>query len=234
MQAKEKEVIQSYRRVFAFLDEHPVPPPATYAEPREMLDQVLANLGDHSTAQDFGRRVSKAEKRRQYRLAARLRRHHLYPISTIATAELRGIPGITEALRMPASHLGVEKLLAAAKAMREAADRYRPVFVKNGRAPDFLEQLAEATRELEATIGGHAKVVGTQVGARAGIAQEIRRGRLAVKMLDAIVRSAFEGNDVVLARWRTARRVKQLPSNGGGPEPVDISPAPVSQPEKAA
>ena len=234
MQESQKEVIQSYRRVVAFLDEHPVQAPATYAEPREVLAQVLTRLGDHSTAQDYGRRVSKGEKRRQRLLMVRLRNRHLRLIAKIAEGELAGLPGITEDLRMPASVLGIEKLLAAAKAMKEAAAPHQAVFVKNGCRAGFLDDLATAIRELEASIGGHAKVVGTQVGARAGITQEIRRGRLAVKMLDAIVRKEFEGDDVVLARWRTARRVKQLPSNGGGPDAVDISPAPASPAVKAA
>lgn len=233
MQKQEKEVIQSFRRVDVFTGEHPVPSPLTYGEPLEVLKEVLASLGDHSTAQDYGRRVSKAEKRIQHQLMGELR-ERLEPIVSVAREKLARTSGIAAALNMPARDVGIEKLLAAAKAIREAAEPYQSVFVASGRAPDFLDRLAQATRDLEATIGGHAKVVGTQVGARAGLKQEIRRGRSAVRLLNSTVREAFKGNDVVLARWRAARRVKQLPSNGGGTEPVDIAPAPAPQPVKAA
>jgi hypothetical protein len=50
------------------------------------------------------------------------------------------------------------------------------------------------------------------VGARAGLAKEIKRGRRAVDVLDTIVKAAFRDDSNVLAEWRSAKRIRALPS----------------------
>jgi len=227
---RQKQVIESYLRVQAFLAANPAPAPASYTEPKVVLDDVVAQLGDHSGAQVFGLQLGKAQQRRQATAVRKLREHHMRPLVTIAQAEEEMDPGIAQSLRLPASSVGVTRLLAAAEAMREAATPLVPKFVAGGRPADFLEQLVAATTALRLTIGGRATIVGTHVGAKAGISQQLRRGRTAVARLDSIVRVAFEGNDVVLARWRVAKRVKGLPGGGGGATP-EIEAAPATSPE---
>jgi hypothetical protein len=213
MEAKQKQLIESYRRVQAFLTRNPAPAPATYAEPKEVLDAVVAELTGHSSAQAVGRRLSQAEFVRQNTLMTTLRNKHLKPIVAIARATMTGLPGIDKALRMPPT-CGVIRLVAEATAIAEAATKYEPAFVKNGRAATFLEDLKTAIQALDESTVGRAANVGKLVGARAGILQELRRGRDAVGMLDTIVRVAFEGNGPVLREWAVARRVKALPSGG--------------------
>ena len=214
MERKQKQVIDSYQRVQTFLDEHPAPPPYDYSRPKLVLDEVVAQLGEHSSDQLYGRQLGQAERRRQDVLVRRLRDQHLRPIVTIARASFADQPGIEKALRMPRTGLTIVGLLAAASAIRDAATQYEPSFVKNGRPADFLEQLSAAIEGVRKSEDLHARNVGRRVGAKAGLAQELRRGRKAVEMLDAIVRAAFEGNDVALAAWRAARRVRGIPGPG--------------------
>jgi hypothetical protein len=226
MLAKQKQLIESYQRVQAFLQAHPAPTPINYAGPKALLDDVVSQLSGHSSEQLVGQRLSAAERRRQQSLCSKLREHHLRPIVTIARATMADLPGIEKALRLPPKLLSVTKLVAEASAIKEAAAQYEPAFVKNGRPADFLVQLSAAIDALNQCTMGRAQLVGRQVGAKAGIAQEARRGRYAVDMLDSIVRVAFEGNDVVLRAWEVAKRVKAVPGGGA------VTPAPALTPDE--
>jgi hypothetical protein len=146
---------------------------------------------------------------------------------------MRDFPGIEKALRLPAATLGVTRLVSEANAIHETAQLYEPAFVKNGRPADFLDRLKAAIDAVVQSTLGRAKNVGRQVGAKAGIAQQARRGRHAVEMLDSIVRVVFEGNDPVLRAWEVAKRVKAMPG-GGSATVVAPPPAPAVPEVKAA
>lgn len=221
MQLKWKKQIDALQRVQVFLGARPVAAPASYAEPKEILDDVIAKLRDYATSQVSGQRLSQAEKEKQEELVRRLREHHLRPIAAIAKASLSQSPGIGRALRMPAGNLGVFGLLSAARSIRTSIALYEPVFVRNGRPADFLEQLDAAIAALGESVDGRGGYVRRHVGARAGIQKELKRGRRAVEMLDSIVRVAFEGNDVVLAEWEIAKRVQSLPVSSASQEGED-------------
>lgn len=226
MQTRQKQVIEAYRRVQKFLQDHPASPPTSYAEPKELLDAVVAKLTDHSFAQVSGLKMSQAEARRLESLVQRLRDRHLKPIVAIARAQMADRPGIEKALRMPPAGLSVLKLVAEAQHIRDAAAIYGPAFVKNGRPENFLDTLGEAIAETENAFGGRAQRLGGRIGAGAGITKELRRGREAVGMLDTIVQVAFEGNDVVLAAWKSAKRVQASPGGRSAVEtPIESAAA---------
>lgn len=230
MKSKEKLVIESLLRVQAFLGENPAPAPASYAEPKAVLDEVIGQLGEHTGAQVLGLQLSKAQQKRQAAAARKLRDHHLRPIATIAQSAVDVDPGIADAFKLPSGNAGVLRLIASADAMREAAAPIAASFVTAGRPADFVEQLAAAITALRDMVGGRGTILGTHVGAKAGIKQQLRRGRLAVKRLDSIVRVAFEGNDVVLARWGAMKRVRALPAVASG----DVSNEPATATALAA
>jgi hypothetical protein len=212
MQVRWKKVMESFQRVQVFLGAHPAPAPMTYAEPKEILDTVIAKLSDHLTNQVSGRRLSQAEKRRQDALSEKLREHHLRPIAAIARASSFSTPGIDRALRIPRKNSGVLNLLTDARSIRNSILLYQPMFVRNGRPADFLEQLDAAIKAIDDAVAGRGSQVRRHVGAKAGIRKELVRGRQAVDMLDSIVRIAFEGQEDVLAEWGVAKRVQSLPT----------------------
>jgi hypothetical protein len=215
MQARQKQVIEAYQRVQDFLAGNPAPPPASYGTPKQLLDEVVARLTDHSTDQVAGGRLSRAETQRTKSLRNTLRELHLRPISKIAKASLRDAPGIERALKMPAPQLSTTQLVAEANGMRDAVAQYSPAFIKNGRPEDFIAKLNAAIEELRQSILGRARNVGKKVGAKEGMSQEIQRGREAVEMLDAIVTTSFASNRDVLAKWRIAKRIQSVPGGGG-------------------
>lgn len=227
MLARQKQVIEAYQRVQDFLAAHPAPAPASYGVPKQMLDEVVGRLTEHSTDQVAGRRLSRAETQRQKKLRAVLREQYLRPLSKVAKASLPDAPGIDKALVMPAPQISSTKLIAEAQGMRDAVASHQAVFVRNGRPENFLEQLDAAIEALRQSQLGRARNVGRGVGAKAGLKDEVKRGRDAVEMLDAIVTTSFVSNPDVLAKWHLARRIQALP---GGPSTAggaaDANPAP--------
>jgi hypothetical protein len=230
MQVRQQKLIESYQRVQVFLESNPAPGTAGITEARAMLDAALVELKDHSTAQLFGRQLSRAERQRVIARMKRLRNQHMRPIVAIAKAQAGRMPGIRDELQMPAGGLGSGNLLAAAGAMRNAAANHVPIFVEAGLPADFLDRFDAAMGAIRQALGGHAVNIGTKVGANEGLKAQLQRARQAVDILDPLVQTAFEGNDVVLARWRAAKRVKAVPTfpaSADGQEPApDVGPEP--------
>jgi hypothetical protein len=229
---REKMVIEAYQRVQAFLVANPAPAPATYADSEKILDGVVARLSEHASTQRSGLRLGQAEREKQRTLMRKLREQHLRPIVAIGKSAVDEMAGIEQALKMPSADYGVVKLLADATAIAEAATKYEPVFVTRGRPADFLAQLKAAIDELRVITTDRATLAGRRVGARAGIGEEIRRGRKAVEVLDSIVRAAFVDNEVVLARWQVAKQLHSLP--GGTPAAQTTAAAPTATAKTSA
>jgi hypothetical protein len=223
MLSRQKQQIEAYQRVQDFLGMHPPPETPGYLVQKKRFDAIVATLSDHAANQVEGRRQGRAEVPRQVTLRKILREQHLAPIAQIARATLANAPGVERLLRMPRYNLTPLKLVAEATAMRTAAAPYKAEFIEAGRPDDFLEQLDAAAEAVRQSILGKARSLGQQVGAGAGLGEEIKRGRGAVEVMDTIVKAAFHGNQDVLAKWRNIRRVKALPGNGIGRS--DVAPA---------
>jgi hypothetical protein len=215
MLARQRQAIEAYQRVQAFLNDHPPPESPGYVKQKRSFDGVVARLVDHAANQVTGRRMRRAEVARQVAVRRTLREEHLGPIAQIARATLADAPGIDKALRMPDYYIGPLKLVAEARAMRAAAELYEAQFVRAGQPDDFLERLDRATDALRQSVLSTSRELGRQVGATAGLEMEIRRGRQLVDIIDTIVRDAFYDNKALLAEWRSAKRVRAVASGGG-------------------
>ena len=221
MIARQKQMLETCVRVQAFVQEHPVTGPLSYGGAPATLDDVVPRLREHAGAQITGQALSRAELRFQAKMVQQLRDQHMRPIAAIARAQIERDSDVRmpAAIRMPSGSLGVTKILQACDGMIAAARPFEAAFVANGLPADFLARFTAARNELEGVLGGRATLIGTHVGARAGLQVEMRRGRSAIDRIDAVVRAAFAGDDVILARWRAAKRVHQL--SGGAARSTD-------------
>jgi len=217
MNRQQKQVMDSFVRVRAFVEANPAAGRLTYTSARGMLDDVVQRLREYAGAQISGRDLRRAEVRRQAEQVALLVDAHIRPIVTIARSQVepQSDVGLPAALRMPRVPLSPMKLLAICDGMVEAARQFEAVFIANGLPADFLGQFTSARDTLERVMGEKATQVGTHIAARAGLQVQLVRGRRAVERLDAIVRSAFRGDRAVLAAWRGAKRVHLLPGGTG-------------------
>jgi hypothetical protein len=217
MYARQKQVMDSLVRVRSFLDAHPASGALSYDSAREMLDDVMQRLRAFAGEQVSGRMLSRAEVRRKADLIALLLDRHMRPIVTIARAQIE--PGsdvrLPVALRMPNAPLSPTRMLAACDGMIEAARQFEAVLVAEGLPADFLAQFADTRNALARGMERRATHVGTHIGARAGLKVQLRRGRLAVDRIDAIVRASFRGDEMTLAVWRGTKRVHLKPGGAG-------------------
>jgi hypothetical protein len=224
-----KQVIEALKRALDFVLANPLPDGGEYGAPRALLEDVLSALNEHTTSQASGGRQQKQEREREEALSRALRNVHLLPISLIAKASMREKPGIQRALKMPRPQLTTTKLIADAKAIREVAATYEQEFIQLRRPVNFLAQLDQAIADLDAAHRGKATQLGRRVGGSEGLVEEITRGREALKLLDALIITAFARKPDVLARWRMAKRIRGLPSGGGsttgGTADENLSPA---------
>lgn len=220
MYTRQQQVLESFVRVRAFLDAHPATGPLGYADARATLDDALPRIRAYAGVQVSGRALSSAELRRQAQLITRLRDRHMRPIVTIARAQIEPESDVRlpAALRMPRASWRVTKVLQASDGMLGAARPFEALFIAEGLPVDFLAQFRQTRDALERVVGVRAALIGTHVGARAGLPVQLRRARRAVDRLDAVVRVAFEGDEAVLATWRAAKRMHRRPGGAGTPD----------------
>jgi len=216
-----KQLVESYLRVQEFLATYPPPQPAAaYAGNRKAFDDVVGRLATLAADDAAGVQQSRGETLRHGAARRALRQDHLEPIARAAKALAFDNPGLDRALLMPREQLPSVKLIAWAKAMRDNAAPFAPQFIGTGRPQDFLAQLDAAIEALRLAIVRRGATKGKHVGAKAGAALELKKGRRLVSLLDAQVRTSFRGNPEVLARWRTAKRVQFSTGWGGTRAPA--------------
>lgn len=224
-----KRAMDSFVRVQAFTDAHPVTGRLSYTDARQTLDDAVRRLFEFAGAQVSGQELSRAELRGQRQQVRRMVNEHMRPIVTIAKAQIEpnSDDRLPAALRLPKLPTSMVKMLQACDGMIEEARPFEAVFVRHGLPADFLAEFTAARNDLQRALGGRATLIGLHVAAREGLAVEVRRGRRAVARLDAIVRAAFGTDTVVLAAWGAAKRLRRQP---GG---VNRAPAEASEPAQA-
>lgn len=223
MHTMQGNMLQSLRNVAGFLDQQADRlPGVNQGGARQELDAAIAELEAHASDQSGSSIGSKSATQRHHMLRLALVRDHMLPIARIAAASLPHTPEL-QPLRMPAGRPTAQKLAAAAHGMAEAAAKYATVFTRAGLPGDFLAQLTTASDAMIASLGERSKNRVVRRGATEGLRTKLQAGRRAVGVLDALVRSAIAGDDVLLASWKTAKRVERV---GTSRQSAATTPAP--------
>jgi hypothetical protein len=236
MNATQNRTLQSFRRVRRFVDTLPKEgTPSSLATATGLLDGAITTLTRHAVMQDLAVRVGQHDTRQVAALRTELRAVHMQPIAKMARALLRDVPGLERALRLPDTHVSTELLLQAAEAMADAAAPHSATLVRHGLPATFLDEFREAIAAVRETVDSRSAQRVSRVGATVGVRQELRRGRKAVQLLDAVVGRSLAGDPSRLAEWRRAMRVGQEGVGGsaasGEPDaPAVVHIAPASAP----
>jgi hypothetical protein len=236
MRNEQGTVLETLVRIQGFLDTNgELLKAVNTSGARAKLDDVVKQLGAHAVLQDKGARTSRGETERQRVLRVALRDDHMAPISLIAKQRLRDKPEFAS-LTLPARNVGHQRLLAAAKAMAEAAEPHAPAFVEEGLPPQFVGDLRQATETYAQSlvgrnVGREARATGT-----AGLMSEEKRARKQIRILNAMVRKEIRNNDALLGAWRAASHIGRKPGRvaGRGTEPVSTGADTAGEPVKAA
>lgn len=223
MNGKTRSTYRCFRRVEEFLAAHNLEEgSATLGKQAAELKDVVEQLSRQSLDQEAGFRLTKAQTKHQRELRQQLWERHMLPIALVAR-EVFGIEGLDRALKLPPVSSPNERVVSAAGAMAEAAARQEPVFIEHGLAPDFAAQLRSAAAELATVMGTRDGNQRRQVEATAAVRVLVRRGRRALRLLNAVVRPRLAHDQGLLAAWDTVRSVKDV---GGGHQAAAESTAP--------
>ena len=208
MRRKDRSTFDSFQRVKEFLTQHPLADePASLGAQAAELDDVIQRLVDELVKQEAGTRYAQVHIERERTLRASLYADHLQPISRIAR-DVFGVSGMDRAFRLPRNVRVNQPLIAAARAMAEAAEKEKDVFLRHGLPQDFVEQLKAGTSALDDTRTAKTETARRRVTATASVQDQLKRGRKAVRLLDAVLATRLKKDPELLAAWRIARKVR--------------------------
>jgi hypothetical protein len=208
MRVRQSHVFESCRGARGFLDDN-----ATLLDEvnksgaRKALDDVVTQTAAHAANQDVGARTSKGETENQNVMCLAIRSNFMKPIAQVARMELRNVPNFV-ALTLPPFKIKGARFVAAAEAMADTATPYVQTFVNAGLPANFLDQFRQAAQTARQSLDVRAQSLRARVGATEGLIAEEKRGSGVLKLLDALVIPKLGTDDVKLAQWKSARRVR--------------------------
>jgi hypothetical protein len=235
--------LSSFQRVQEFLAQHPLSDaPATLGSQATELNDVIERLSSDSLNQEAGGRYVRAHSESQRKLRSTLYTDHMHPVSRVAR-EVFGASGMDKAFRMPNPDAANQKLLASAGAMAEVAEKEKDALLKHGLPQDFIEQLRSAASSLADARNAKVQSTRRRVTATAALDDQVKRGKKAVRLLNAILQPRLARDPELLAAWRSAKRVPPqavsatpaiAPAAPVAPAVQVVAPQPSSTTEKAA
>ena len=255
MNAKQKRVLQSFRRAQNWLAARPeltttAPTrpqlateasvstgPATGSTPSALgehsaeLDAVVESATSLAAEQETHRRGGKGSTAEAQRLRAELLVHHIRPVADLAKLTIPDIVRMTETLRRPKAMIDAEGLLAAAEAMANASAQYADVLVKRGLPADFVAQLQGAAEDYRGAIDAGGEARGARHGATEGLHDALGRGRKIVAVMTVLVKRTLRNDPQALAAWHQISRatVKGVqPDVAASTTPAAVEPATVT------
>lgn len=143
-------------------------------------------------------------------------REELTDISRMARSMAYEIEGLDDKFRFPVNR-NDRQLLTTARAFLADAAQYKTKFIDYGLPKDFLENLQSKIEDFEATLSTTSESRGMQVASTAEIGAIVRRGMIALRRLNPIVRQKYKNNTGKLAAWTTAKHVKRQAVNNSAP-----------------
>ncbi len=202
-----RSALSSFQRVQEFLAQLPTSSDApTLGAQAKELGEVIARLSSNSVEQEAGGRFARVHTEAQRRLRQTLYTEHMQPIARVAR-EVFGASGMDRAFRMPRHTTVNQKVLAAAGAMAAAAQKEREVFLKHGLPQNFVEQLESCASALETARNARVESGRRRVTATADLVEQVKRGKKAVRLLNAILQPRLAKDPELLAAWRSAKRI---------------------------
>ncbi|MDB4914704.1 MAG: hypothetical protein JWM95_2348 [Gemmatimonadetes bacterium] len=115
--------------------------------------------------------------------------------------------------------------------MADAAEPHAQVFINAGMSADFTAAMRTAADLLVQSLTDKSDSKSKVRTATSALKTKLRHGRKAVKVIDAMIKSALAGNKDLLEGWKLAKRV---PQTRGSAAAKAATPATPSAPTSAA
>ena len=207
MRQEQQRKFDSLGRVRDFARTRPEAAGALAGSPAlAQLDGAITAIAGHVLTQGTADRSLAGQISRQRALVQELIRRHITPIAKFARAKLRGTPGFAELTFKP-DEKRPAALVRAARSMAVAAAPYADALVAAGFPADAIATFSATIDTLADTIAQRGHFRHVRVGSTKGIEEQLRLGREAVKLLDAVLTRQFAFDATFLAAWKSATRI---------------------------
>ncbi len=224
MQKHDAKRIEALDRVEGFLDKN-----------RDALTTAITSTAHENFSASRGRMIENMAAQEEHtrgiksaggvtrRLASRLLRKHMRPISVVARKQL---PTVEEfrALTLPQRRKHFLVLAAAGIGMARAAKRHESTFIAAGLPADFIDQLEKASQALQQSVADKGAIKALRVTATRGLRKEGRAAMYALRLLDTLVRGELDPDNPLLDEWANVSRVAVAAVT---PRSLDDEPAPL-------
>lgn len=137
-------------------------------------------------------------------------REDLSEIARTAHSMSYQFPHIDEKFRVPANR-NDQQMLAAANAFLTEATPLAADFVTYGMPNGFLTDLQADIAAFENALGTTGSAIDSHVEATADIDEAVRRGMIAVRILNGVVKNIFRNDAGRLAAWTSASHIEKDP-----------------------
>jgi hypothetical protein len=172
------------------------------------LKLTITQVETHAAEQDAAA-LDHQEATEQKRVAINSLLQQLKAISQTARSINEQFPGIADQFRMPRD--SDRSILNRARAYINDAAPFASEFIKRDLPATFIADLQAAIDLVEAAETHKSDALARQTAATAGLRTTLKRLRLIVHELDAIMRNLYRQDPGSLAAWQTASHVQRAP-----------------------
>ena len=137
-------------------------------------------------------------------------REMLSEIARTARSMVYEFPGIDLKFRMPRNNNDAD-LLAKALAFLTEATPLKADFIRYEIDGNFLTDLQILITAFEQSLSAPGTAIDAHVAATAEISAEIRKGMVAVRIINGAVRNKYQNNVGKLAAWLSASHIERAP-----------------------
>jgi hypothetical protein len=170
------------------------------------LDSAITDLGGKQAIQSGGGFGESTAEQRELRADLMDELRDIVRTAD-AISEEQNNPAMMDRFRMPSGTSDTDiksTALGMVQAIRDLS--LNDEFEGHAHGVDTAADLEEMVEEFEKSEGAQGTALGHQAGATATIPSTLRRGRSAVKTLDALFHRFYAERPEVLTAWRTASR----------------------------
>lgn len=137
-------------------------------------------------------------------------REDVREIARTARSMAYQFPGIDLKFRLP-SNLSDANLLAVGQAFWQESAAFEADMIAYGLPVDFRDDLKTDAAAFEESLGEPGTAIDAQVAATAELGAAIRRGMIARRILDGVVKNKYRSNVGKLTAWLSASHVEKAP-----------------------
>lgn len=146
-------------------------------------------------------------------------RQDMYEISRTARSMEYQFAGIAAKFKMPINRSD-QNLLAVARAFYTDSAQYDNDFQAYGLDKNFRADLQTAIDTFEQSMNPTGTAIDEQVAATSELSAAIRRGMVARRILEGVVKNKYRNNVGKLAAWLSASHIERAPKKAPQNSPV--------------